>query len=104
MQGGHAWCAPMGRHKLVVMARLGHADGDDVIVSAIIGLERSLGLATIGEGVEGSAQRDRLTELGCDSAQGYHYARPETAEAITPMLGAAFQGAGTRRGTLQSMR
>lgn len=76
------------------VSQLGHADGDDVIVSAIIGLARSLGLATIGEGVEGSAQRDRLIELGCDSAQGYHYARPEIAEAITPILAAAVPGRG----------
>ncbi|HVM15924.1 MAG TPA: EAL domain-containing protein [Egibacteraceae bacterium] len=71
------------------VSQLGQAGGDDVIVSAIIGLARSLGLATIGEGVEGSAQRDRLIQLGCDRAQGYHYARPEPAEALTPMLAAA---------------
>lgn len=70
------------------VSQLGQAGGDDVIVSAIIGLARSLGLATIGEGVEGSAQRDRLIELGCDRAQGYHYGRPETAEVMTSMLGA----------------
>ena len=65
---------------------LGHPDGDDAIVSAIIGLARTLGLTTIAEGVEGTPQHDRLIELGCDHAQGYHYAHPQTAEVLTPTL------------------
>lgn len=87
------------------VSQLGHPDGDDVIVSAIIGLARSLGLATIGEGIEDATQRDRLIELGCDSAQGYHYARPAPADIITPMLAAPARRAltATRTGSRQHM-
>ena len=75
------------------VSQLGHADGDDAIVSAIIGLARTLGLVTTAEGVEESAQGDRLVELGCDHAQGYLYGRPGPAEAVTPLLASPALGA-----------
>jgi diguanylate cyclase (GGDEF)-like protein len=47
-----------------------------VIVSTIVQMARSLGLETIAEGVEDDATAQALVTLGCDQAQGYHYARP----------------------------
>jgi diguanylate cyclase (GGDEF)-like protein len=47
-----------------------------VIVSTIVQMARSLGLETIAEGVEDAATAQALVTLGCDQAQGYHYARP----------------------------
>jgi diguanylate cyclase (GGDEF)-like protein/PAS domain S-box-containing protein len=52
---------------------------DSAVAAAVVSLADTLGLATIAEGVETSAQRDCLVELGCDRAQGYLYARPATA-------------------------
>ena len=49
---------------------------DRLIVEAIIGLARNLGLACIAEGVESAEVAERLRTLGCDYAQGYHFARP----------------------------
>jgi diguanylate cyclase (GGDEF)-like protein len=45
-------------------------------VRTIVELGRSLGLCTLAEAVETEAQAQRLRELGCHLAQGYHFARP----------------------------
>ena len=53
-------------------------DGNDhAIVSTIIAMADSLGLKTTAEGVEEAGQSDALRALGCDSAQGYHFGRPQ---------------------------
>jgi len=49
---------------------------DERIVSAVVSLAANLGLRSIAEGVETEGQLDRLRELGCDQAQGYHFAPP----------------------------
>jgi|GEM_PF-1515611 len=46
------------------------------IVAAIIGLGRSLHLATVAEGVESQAQADMLRALGCDIGQGWLFGPP----------------------------
>ncbi|MBS7457495.1 putative bifunctional diguanylate cyclase/phosphodiesterase [Coralloluteibacterium stylophorae] len=56
-------------------------DSDDAaIVSAIVALGRTLGLRIVAEGVETDAQRSFLTEVGCDSLQGFFLGRPVPAE------------------------
>ena len=55
---------------------------DKAIVSAIINMARSLGLQTIAEGVETSAQLAFLREQGCDEMQGYYYCKPLPADAF----------------------
>ena len=67
---------------------LDDADGT-AIVSAIIGMGRSLRLTTIAEGVETSAQYQRLRELGCDELQGYLISRPMPAEICEEWLRSA---------------
>ncbi|HQR04578.1 MAG: EAL domain-containing protein [Proteobacteria bacterium] len=57
-------------------------DKDDaVIVSAIIGLARSLGLEILAEGVETEAQLSMLMNYGCTKFQGYYFSRPLPADA-----------------------
>jgi len=46
------------------------------MVRTIIALGHNLGIDTIAEGVETAEQARRLAALGCDYAQGYHFARP----------------------------
>jgi EAL domain-containing protein (putative c-di-GMP-specific phosphodiesterase class I) len=50
-----------------------------VIVSSIVSLGHSLGLAVVAEGVETRPVWDHLAELGCDIIQGYYLSRPLAA-------------------------
>ncbi|HEU0153827.1 MAG TPA: EAL domain-containing protein [Arenimonas sp.] len=49
---------------------------DQAIVSAIVQMAHSLGMATIAEGVETAEQLALLRARGCDEIQGYFYSRP----------------------------
>ncbi len=51
-----------------------HADFK--IIKSIIAMVKSLGLKTVAEGVETSAQLRNLKQLECDFIQGYYYAKP----------------------------
>ncbi len=59
-------------------------DPDSVaIVRAILGLASALGMSATAEGVESGELVETLIELGCDVAQGFHFARPmPSAEAF----------------------
>jgi EAL domain-containing protein (putative c-di-GMP-specific phosphodiesterase class I) len=46
------------------------------IVKAVIEMARSLGITVTAEGIETQAQQTWMQHLGCDSAQGYLFARP----------------------------
>jgi diguanylate cyclase (GGDEF)-like protein/PAS domain S-box-containing protein len=60
--------------------------GDAVIVRSTIDLAHNLGMTVVAEGVEDEHTLDILTQYGCDSAQGYLFSRPLTAEELTPWL------------------
>ncbi|WP_260193716.1 putative bifunctional diguanylate cyclase/phosphodiesterase [Actinophytocola gossypii] len=59
---------------------------DSQIVHALVSLAHTLRLDVVAEGVETRDQADRLTALGCDSAQGWLYAKPGPPEEITRWL------------------
>ncbi len=50
----------------------------DTLVETIISMAHGLGLKVVAEGVETAGQVTRLSALGCDFAQGYHYSKPLT--------------------------
>lgn len=52
------------------------------IVQAIIAMGHSLNLQMIANGVENRSQEIFLNAQHCEIAQGYHYARPMSADAI----------------------
>ncbi|MFE4410755.1 putative bifunctional diguanylate cyclase/phosphodiesterase [Streptomyces sp. NPDC056821] len=52
------------------------------IVEGIVALAHSLDLAVTVEGVETGAQAEQLRVLGCDTAQGWYYARPGPPERL----------------------
>ena len=74
----------LGRGMFV--AGLGTHPGDTAIVRAVLDLGRALGLTTVAEGVETPEQLSALRDLGCDWAQGFHYARPLPAETMRATL------------------
>ncbi|WP_343225031.1 EAL domain-containing protein [Luteimonas sp. MC1828] len=51
------------------------------LVRAILVLARTLGIQTVGEGVETTAQAQTLKQLGCTYGQGYLFGRPLPAPA-----------------------
>jgi diguanylate cyclase (GGDEF)-like protein len=65
---------------------LGHDPEDSAIVQAVVHMGRALRLTTVAEGVETGHHVIELRELDCDLAQGYHFARPRPAEALTEVL------------------
>ncbi|MCS0634678.1 EAL domain-containing protein [Streptomyces sp. LP05-1] len=52
------------------------------IVEGIVSLAHSLELAVTVEGVETGAQAEQLRRIGCDTAQGWYYARPGAPDRI----------------------
>jgi EAL domain-containing protein (putative c-di-GMP-specific phosphodiesterase class I) len=59
---------------------------DAVLVRTAIDLGHNLGLTVVAEGVEGLEHADALRDLGCDVAQGYHFARPMAVADVTALL------------------
>ena len=60
--------------------------GEAAITTAIIEIAQALGIRAIAEGVETSAQAERLHDMGYRMAQGFHFARPLTAAAVEELL------------------
>ena len=58
------------------VADLEHDPEDRAIVAAIVALGKTLDLQIVAEGVETTSQQAFLTELGCDSLQGYLLGKP----------------------------
>ncbi len=56
------------------------------IVRSLLGLGRSLGMATCAEGVETSGQLVCLSGAGCIEVQGYYYSRPKSVADISQLL------------------
>jgi diguanylate cyclase (GGDEF)-like protein/PAS domain S-box-containing protein len=66
------------------------------IVKAVIEMARSLGISVTAEGIETQAQQTWMQHLGCDSAQGYLFARPMTSEDFLKLF-ADRRGVGRER-------
>jgi diguanylate cyclase (GGDEF)-like protein len=66
---------------------LGHEADDDSIVTSVIDLARSLGVSVVAEGVETEEQLDGLRARGCDTMQGFLFARPGPASSVAALMG-----------------
>jgi predicted signal transduction protein with EAL and GGDEF domain len=70
-------------------------------VKSLVRLAQSLGIRSIGEGVETEAAATALRLIGCDGAQGWHFARPLNVIMATEWLaeqharGSSAAGGGT---------
>ncbi|MCW2599705.1 MAG: hypothetical protein JWM02_1534 [Frankiales bacterium] len=77
------------------------------MVRSVLDLSSALGLTSIAEGVEQDDQLALLDELGCDTVQGYLFARPmpsgQFADALTKLrTDAALQRPSTLQGSVAS--
>jgi diguanylate cyclase (GGDEF)-like protein len=68
--------------------RIGLDIQDAAIVQSVVALAKTLHLSVVGEGIESRAQAAQLLALGCDRGQGFLFARPQPAEAITALFAA----------------
>src|SRR5690625_313496 len=65
------------------------SEQDEIIVNSIIHLAHNLGLSVVAEGVESEALLQRLGEMGCDRAQGYHISKPLPPEQLQKWIDSA---------------
>ena len=70
------------------VSKMGSSENHVSICSAILALGHSLDMRVVAEGVETAEQLEYLRGLGCDEIQGYHFARPMTADAVAELLAA----------------
>jgi diguanylate cyclase (GGDEF)-like protein/PAS domain S-box-containing protein len=65
---------------------LGTDPHDSALVAAIVAMAAALDLEVTAEGVETQEQLAHLKRLGCRRVQGFHLARPMTADAMTQLV------------------
>ncbi|HEY0491847.1 MAG TPA: EAL domain-containing protein, partial [Candidatus Dormibacteraeota bacterium] len=75
---------------------IGTGLADAAILRAVIGLGNTLGLLTIGEGIERPEQLAALNTMGCHAGQGFHLSRPLPADALEALLSSCIES-GTGR-------
>ena len=64
------------------LQRMHQGPNDAALIRTIIALAKLLSLRTIAEGVEDCEQQEQLRHLGCDSAQGFLFGRPMSADEV----------------------
>jgi diguanylate cyclase (GGDEF)-like protein len=74
------------------IADIGTQPEGSAIVAAVTELAHVLGLVVTAEGVETQIQRDQVSSIGCEFAQGYYFARPMRAAAIADRLRSRSEG------------
>lgn len=62
---------------------LGHDAQNTAIVQAILAFAKALNLTVTAEGIETPEQLEHLRALECDCGQGYHFAHPMPAAALS---------------------
>jgi diguanylate cyclase (GGDEF)-like protein len=60
--------------------------GEAGLASVIVDLATTLNLQTVAEGIEHADQRTQLISLGCVSGQGFLFARPVDANAVSQLM------------------
>jgi EAL domain-containing protein (putative c-di-GMP-specific phosphodiesterase class I) len=71
------------------VAELNGSPEGSAIAEAVIRLSQVLHLTTVAEGIETEEQAAELLALGCDTGQGYLYAKPLPGPELTPLMTAA---------------
>jgi len=61
-------------------------DTDNIIISAVIAMGKSLKHRVVAEGIETKQQRAFLQSQHCTEGQGYYFSRPVAAEDFTALM------------------
>ena len=69
------------------------SEGAGAIIHALVQLGKTLNIETLAEGIEDDAQLRELQREQCDHGQGFLFARPLDAAAVTSFLAAARRSA-----------
>ena len=80
---------------------LTQSDASRALVQSMIDIGRVLNVSVTAEGVETAEHAEILKELGCDTLQGYHFAKPLSAEGLRALLR---QKAAERPGDVVSLK
>jgi diguanylate cyclase (GGDEF)-like protein len=70
-----------------LVAELGDPSSSGELAATVVRHGEALRLALVAEGVETPLQVERLNNLGCGMAQGFHLARPCDVDAMETLLG-----------------
>jgi diguanylate cyclase (GGDEF)-like protein/PAS domain S-box-containing protein len=81
------------------VANIGREARDREIIAAVTAMAHALGMTVVGEGVETNVQRDELTTVDCDEAQGYLFAAPMPPAEIAELWTATVPRARARETT-----
>lgn len=57
-----------------------------IIIQAIIDMAKTLSMTVVAEGIETKEQEDLLRDMGCDTGQGYFFAKPMPIEEFYKLL------------------
>ncbi len=74
-----------------------------VIVRAVLGLGRSLGMGVVAEGVETPAQHRFLAEEACEELQGYLFGKPQPIACFAALVGVGRDRGGGPRGMMLTL-
>ena len=85
---GYLTRMPIGHIKIDRCFVTGLLDGgeSEAIVRAVLAMARSLGMRVTAEGVETIEQARVLSDMACDSMQGYYFSRPVAGDQIPALL------------------
>ncbi|MDX1630458.1 MAG: EAL domain-containing protein, partial [Thermoanaerobaculia bacterium] len=60
--------------------------GDSAIIRAVVAMSDSLGLTSVGEGVETEDQLRLVRRAGCGEGQGFYFSRPVSPEKLADLI------------------
>ncbi len=66
----------------IFISKIDQDKTSNALIDAVIRLAHALNFNVVAEGVETEAQRDLLTELGCDHMQGYLFSEPVSEDKL----------------------
>lgn len=59
----------------------------EAVIASVVMISQQFGVPLVAEGVETAEMGDKLRQMGCSKAQGYHYARPQIFSTWSPESG-----------------